>query len=211
MRWISGIAIKREDIDFHLNTSVPLSPLPLARTCRLSIKRRILPGLWCLDARLIKFVDPLHGQILRDMVKLWIDEEETKGWCKCERRMRRGEGWWEGKEGGEEDYGRWLCFTDKGSLIDGGFFEVFFLAFFFFYFSGQSLFENFSVLRFERLRVIWRATCSKLLWIIYLLLDYFFIRWNSTSSHERNLKIWNYKINFNLVNKDYVIIIDGRI
>lgn len=29
MRWISGIAIKREDIDFHLNTSVPLSPLPL--------------------------------------------------------------------------------------------------------------------------------------------------------------------------------------
>ena len=96
-RWI---AIKREDIDFHLNASVPLSPPPSfsyvwARTCRPSIKRRILPGLWCLDARLIKFVDPLHGQILRDMVKLWIGEEEAKGWRECETRMRRGEGWWE--------------------------------------------------------------------------------------------------------------------
>lgn len=108
------------------------------------------------------------------MVQVWKKNEER-------RRMM-------GRERGEEDYGRWLCFTDKGSLIDGGFFEVFFLAFFFFYFSGQALFENFSVLRFERLRVIWRATCSKLLWIIYLLLDYFFIRWNSTSSHECNLK-----------------------
>lgn len=119
-------------------------------TCRLSIKRRILPGLWCLDARLIKFVDPLHGQILRDTVKFvnrWRGSEGMmQVWNKKEEKD-------DGRKG-RKDYGRWLCFRDKGSLIDGGFFEVFFFLFFFVYFSGQALFENFSVLRFERLRVI---------------------------------------------------------